>query len=311
MTIYDLMQLGLNELVTKKEESPETASFECNQMLEHLFDFSHFQLLMNRNKDVTPEQAEKFENMLKQRCTGYPLQYLLGEWDFYGLTFQVGEGVLIPRSDTEVLVDAALSALSRVESPVVADLCSGSGCIAISIGTKRPDAKVYAVELSEEALPYLRANLERHPCQMTVVAHDVLSWEPPDCLDAVLSNPPYLTQTEMEKLQAEVAYEPKLALEAGEDGLLFYRGIATQYKTYLRPGGSLLFEVGYRQAASVAQILENNGYVDIAIQKDLAGISRVVSGKKPLGKNKPVVMENDVQNHSTGLPRFHEKTRKG
>lgn len=252
------------------------ADFDAKCMIE--------QVTGRNYHDMTPlsdEEADNARAMAERRITGEPLQYILGEWEFYGLRMFVGEGVLIPRPDTETLVDAVLERFVRTDAPVILDLCSGSGCIALALKANLPQASVHAVEKSDKALAYLRKNNACHGDRITIHQHDVLDVQTADDfsgVDVIVSNPPYLTAEEMAVLQTEVRHEPAMALEGGEDGLLFYREIPKIWKKSLRPGGMLAFEVGDAQAEDVAAILAENGFADIRILPDLAGISRVVLG---------------------------------
>ncbi len=252
------------------------ADFDAKCMIE--------QVTGRKYHDMTPlsdKEAENARAMAERRVAGEPLQYILGEWEFYGLRMFVGEGVLIPRPDTETLVDAVLERFVRTDAPVILDLCSGSGCIALALQANLPQASVHAVEKSDKALAYLRKNNAYHGDKITVRQADVLDAHTAagfSGVDVIVSNPPYLTAEEMASLQTEVRHEPAMALEGGEDGLLFYREIPKIWKKSLRPGGMLAFEVGDAQAEDVAAILEENGFADIRILPDLAGISRVVLG---------------------------------
>jgi len=217
----------------------------------------------------------------KRRAMGEPLQYLLGEWEFYGLPFKVGEGVLIPRPDTETLVDAALDFLKDTASPVIIDLCSGSGCIAVTLKKLIPKACVYAIEISEDAVYYLNENIKINNVDVTVVQGDITDPKlarrfPVNSADCIVSNPPYLTDAEMAELQKEVTYEPSSALRGGRDGLDFYRVIPKIWGKVLKKGGLLAFEVGYRQSEAVCDILRADGYKGMRAVKDLGGNDRVV-----------------------------------
>lgn len=254
-------------------DSPE---FDAAQLIEAVTGISRGRMPLEGQQDITPIQWKKLRALTDRRAQKYPLQYLLGEWGFYGLSFSVGEGVLIPRADTETLVETGLELLEGTDHPVVYDLCSGSGCIAAAVASQRPDAVVYAVEVSQDSFSYLIRNVRAFPGVKPVLADifDAVSKLPP--CNLILSNPPYLSDEEMEHLQTEVAYEPKIALRAGENGLYFYRRIADMYKGSLLPNGKLAFEVGYRQSGPVEGILKQNGWKNITVRKDLNGINRVV-----------------------------------
>lgn len=280
MGLWELYQQAARELSARMPE--REASFEAFCLLEKLFGWNKNQVLLHKDQEVSPEQAENLAALLEKRKSGYPLQYLLGSWDFWGYDFQVGEGVLIPRADTETLCEAVLTAAKDFPAPVICDLCSGSGCLPVVYAKELPQARrIYAVELSEAALPYLRANVERHGCEnVRIVPDDVLRWTPPEPLHIISANPPYLSADEMAQLQKEVSFEPKMALEAPENGLYFYRILSRRCYDWLAEGGFLAFEVGYRQAAAVAELMKKAAYTDIRITADLCGVERVVSGRK-------------------------------
>lgn len=220
-------------------------------------------------------------NVANRRAAHYPLQYLLGGWEFYGLYFHVGEGVLIPRADTETLVDAVLQYGHLPQQATIVDLCTGSGCIALALQSQRKNDTVYGIEKSETALAYARKNAAYHNMAVDFRLADVLHPQTAadfTNVDAIVSNPPYLTAEDMQQLQEEVSYEPQMALAGGTDGLLFYRQITALWKTTLKAGGMLAFEVGIHQAEAVSEILRIHGFVSISTVPDLCGIQRVVYG---------------------------------
>lgn len=232
------------------------------------------------------ETAEKkIRELTEKRCSGYPLQYLLGQWEFFGFPVKVGEGVLIPRPDTETLVEQIIDICTknRLRSPVIADLCSGSGCIAIALKNHIPDARVIAAELSDDALVYLRQNVQLNNADIHIIKGDVLDEDFSRSLgelDIIVSNPPYLTGEEMNTLQTEVSYEPKKALYGGKDGLDFYRKMTALWKNTLKSGGWLAYEYGMGQHDDVRKILENNSFTDIELRTDGGGIIRTAAGRK-------------------------------
>ena len=219
-------------------------------------------------------EDSKIEAAVEKRITGYPLQYILGEWEFFGLPFYVGEGVLIPRPDTEILVERALELLKDKPSAKVLDLCAGSGCISISVA-KNSDCDVTAVEMSDIAFSYLEKNIQLNSARVTAIKADILSGIGGK-YDLILSNPPYICTKELELLSREVKNEPRLALDGGADGLFFYRKIAEIYKSNLAPNGKLMLEIGYDQRISVTNILEEAGYKNIVCYKDYGGNNRVL-----------------------------------
>ncbi len=266
-------------LQCRKRLTHDTADFDLSQLFYAQFGA---QAQHTRpNDEVAADDALIFSQKVKRLGEGYPLQYLLGEWEFYSIPLKVGEGVLIPRPDTETLVDVALGFLSRQPKAKVADFCAGSGAISLALAQNLPQSTVYALELSQEALRYLRENTKDCP-NISVLEADVLGdLTPLDLprLDMVISNPPYLTAQEMTELSEPVRYEPEMALDGGEDGLVFYRSIVQSAKSLLAPGGLLVFEAGWQQARQIADIMAAQGYRSIGFAKDLAGIDRCVYGR--------------------------------
>lgn len=233
------------------------------------------------DRPLTAAVEEKLTVALCERAAGRPLQYILGEWEFLTLTLRVGEGVLIPRQDTECLCETAAERLHGIPSPRVLDLCAGSGCVGLGIASLCPTAAVTAVELSEEALPYLRANVERYPAYaVTVRQGDVLvDWADfEDGFDAIVSNPPYIPTNQLSSLMREVQHEPRMALDGDADGLRFYRVITEHWSRKLRAGGFCAVEVGYDQASAVAALFTKAGLRQVEIRRDYAGVERVVCG---------------------------------
>ena len=242
--------------------------------------------MFSPKEPVPDNKAAEILSLARQRSEGYPLQYLLGQWEFWGCNFRIGEGVLIPRPDTETLVEHVLGICRRkgLKKPKIADLCSGSGCIAVALKKEIPEAEVYAVELSEKALYYLRQNTELNDCgDIRIISGDVLKSETArriSELDILVSNPPYLTTQDMNELMTEVRYEPESALFGGEDGLDFYRAITELWRASVKDGGYIAYELGLGQHEAVKAILETNGFGDVELQRDGAGIIRTVAALK-------------------------------
>lgn len=233
----------------------------------------------------TPAEAEKLAALAARRAEREPLQYLLGEWDFYGLTLKVGPGVLCPRADTEIVCEAALELLQGVAHPTVYDLCAGTGCLGLAIAAQRPDAAVTCVEKSNAAWPYLTANAAQAPNLRTVQADVFAFWRtlPQGGADLLISNPPYLTADEMAALMPETAREPAMALDGGTDGLDFYRLLTARYQAALRPGGWLVLEIGWQQADAVLALGAQSGWQNASCRKDYGGNDRaVLLQKSPL-----------------------------
>ena len=237
------------------------------------------------DRPLTAEQAAKLEALTARRATREPLQYLCGSWPFLDFELVVGPGVLCPRADTEVVAEAAAQMLAGVQAPKVLDLCAGTGCLGLGVKRFCPEADVTCVEKSPEAFRYLKKNAASALKQGTAraVEGDLFHyWQglPEGKLDLIVSNPPYLTAAEMQQLQPEVAREPAMALEAGEDGLVFYRALAEHYQNALRPGGALALEIGWQQREAVTALLAANGWVDIACRKDYGGNDRCILARR-------------------------------
>ena len=246
--------------------SIEDAELEAKWILEDASDAGHAREIAQR------------------RAKHEPLQYLLGKWEFYGLTVFVGPGVLIPRADTETLVDAVLSRVKDFAGQRIADLCTGSGCIALALAAHMPQTSFTGIDISDDALAYALKNKAYHNLQNTAFLRaDVLAAETAAQyrdLAAIVCNPPYLTAEDMRQLQAEVQYEPESALYGEKDGLHFYRSITKIWKQTLCTGGLLAYEVGCTQANAVAEILAENGFSAIEILRDLNGMERAVLGRR-------------------------------
>lgn len=229
---------------------------------------------------LTDEQYQKLLALARRRAEHYPLQYLLGEWDFMDFALRVGEGVLIPRPDTECVCEAAARKIADMPAPRVADLCSGSGAVGIAVKRLVPGAQVTCVELSEQALAYLRRNAQPYA---QVQQADVFAWQntqPDESWDLFVSNPPYLAAAEMDGLQPEVRCEPRMALLAEQNGLAFYAHFARCYRSKLAHGGWFVAEIGYKQAQSVHELFEQNNWSNIEILQDYAGNDRVICAQK-------------------------------
>ncbi len=257
--------------------------FEAKQIIKHVTGFNNAQILTKYMTPLTEFQQNNLTVIIKQRLIHYPLQYIIGRWNFFGYEFFVGPGVLIPRPDTETLMDVCLEALKQKQTPCVLDLCAGTGCISIALKGEVPSAEVTAVEKYDEAIGYLQKNIKLNAVDVNLVKGDVLCTEGAEGLyDLIVSNPPYINEHDMNELQAEVTFEPKTALAGGNDGLDFYRHIAKSYKPYLKEDGIMAFEVGIDQAEAVADIMKQNGFETVDTREDMNGIRRVVLGHQKL-----------------------------
>lgn len=261
----------ISQMLTPFSDEPKT---EAKYIAAHLAGCEPNRLIFSE----TEIDSEDIKKIVLKRKNGTPLQYILGKWWFYKYEFLVGNGVLIPRQDTEVLVEAALDFIKDIENPAVCDLCSGSGCIAISVAKDREDATVTAVEKYDAAYKYLCRNIEYNKAQNVKPVLADVTEKPFGKYDLIVSNPPYIKDGDKKDLSKEVLNEPHTALFGGEDGLYFYRTISENWKQALNTGGILAFEVGINEDTAVAEILSNNGFVNIGVKNDLIGIERVVFG---------------------------------
>lgn len=263
-----------------KEKLSFTDSFEFDTIciFEDLLGFSKSQIYFNHNL-ATDEQIKIVEDVINRRKNGEPLQYILGEWDFYDLTFNVGKGVLIPRPETEMLVDFALEKIKDAKSPIIYDLCAGSGCIGLTIAYHRKDAKVYLLEKEEDALKYLKSNKEKYNLDNAKIIQGNLfnvDFSKIPEADIILSNPPYIPASEIEGLQKEVHFEPITALDGGIDGLDFYRCIAEKWASKVRKNGYIALECGGKQSEDIINLF-NGKYSEKQVIYDFNNIDRIVT----------------------------------
>lgn len=221
--------------------------------------------------------TKRLADCLWKLKTGEPLQYVIGKWDFYESEFYVGEGVLIPRPETEELVDLAVKYLKTVTNPVVIDLCSGSGCIGVSIAKAVTDSKVCCIEKSKEAFGYLEKNAK--DCNNVVLINDdIFNDIDIKNADLIISNPPYIKTSDLANLQDEVKKEPQMALDGGNDGLDFYRIINTNWTSKLKPNGVLMLEIGEDQGNDIVDVLTE--FNNVEVKKDMYGNDRMVVAKR-------------------------------
>lgn len=230
-----------------------------------------------------PEMERRVRELTARHLAGEPVAYLIGEWEFYGLPLDISKEVLIPRPDTEVLVDQALPYVQSLGNCRVLDLCAGSGCVGLAVAANVPACRVVLGELSEGALRVCKQNVRRNSLNARVTCVSVNALEPPASalwdFDIIACNPPYIPTGDIPGLDVSVRdYEPHMALDGGADGLDFYRAVTQKWKSALRLGGSLIFEVGIGQAPSVEDILARNGFEGIQTTADTQGIWRVVEG---------------------------------
>lgn len=262
-------------------------------LLRHFFRLDRPGLALHGDESPSPEEEAAFLRAAAERAARRPLQYILGTWEFLGLSLKVGEGVLVPREDTAVLVEALAEHLRDLPAPRGADLCAGTGAVALGLCSLVPGAEAVCIELSGQAFPFLEENLNAYPQYRTrSVRGDVLLPEtaglfPEAGLDFIASNPPYIAAEELPGLQAEVQKEPALALDGGRDGLLFYRAIAQHWLRVLKPGGVLAVEIGDTQAEDVCALFAAHGLERLCVYKDWAGLDRAVLARRPFAEAAP------------------------
>lgn len=234
---------------------------------------------------MSPDQERRTRQLVERHLKGEPVAYLIGEWEFYGLPLDISSDVLIPRPDTETLAETAIEYCKTLGAGRVLDLCAGSGCVGLAVAAHVPSARVVLADVSEAALRICRQNIRRNNLSARVEQVEADALEKPTSnlgeFQCIVSNPPYIPSKDIDGLDASVRdYEPHLALDGGEDGLIFYRSIVEHWTPFLAPGGRMCFEVGIGQADSVLRIMRAGGYGDIQIIKDLNGIQRVVYGTR-------------------------------
>lgn len=268
------------------EKGDENPRLSAEWLLSAATGLSRVELYAHHDRPLSPDERATLREGVKRRAAGEPLQYVTGEVAFRHLVLTVRPGVLIPRPETEILVGEALSAVAGVEAPLVVDLCTGSGCIALSMAQENVQARVFACDISPAAVEVARDNAGRLGLsqRVSVVSGDLFEPLPGELrgsVDVVISNPPYIPSADVPRLPAEVAgFEPHLALDGGADGLDFWRRIAQESRDWLRPGGHLLVELDERcvnSAAEGARIW----YEDVSVIRDLAGRPRVLRGRLP------------------------------
>ncbi|MBR1730968.1 MAG: peptide chain release factor N(5)-glutamine methyltransferase [Ruminococcus sp.] len=266
----------------------ENPAFNSLCLVEKAFSVTHQDLIIKPSITADEKKLATFESLVERRLSGEPLQYILGEWEFYGRRLKVGSGVLIPRDDTEVLLRCCLEILKTKPCARILDLCSGSGALAIAVA-KETGCEVYAVEKSADALPYLYENIKLNNAEVKVCDGDVF-----EChrefengfFDLILSNPPYIKSEEINSLQTEVGFEPRMALDGGEDGYDFYRFIIKEWSAKLKSGGTLAFELGEGQFDTVKALMNEAGYENITPRYDFSNIQRAVTASMPSPEGK-------------------------
>ena len=280
-TTYNNLYMDIRQ--TLRRAGIEAATLEARELMCFASGKTRSQLVRDGQLYVPPAIEERARDLVCRHLAGEPVAYLIGEWEFYGLPLDISESVLIPRPDTETLVDHVVAWLRPLPECRVLDLCAGSGCIGLAIAKNAPGCHAVLGELDEGALRVCRQNIRRNDLTGRVVSLQLDAREKPPAhlgeFDCIVSNPPYIPDGDIAGLDVSVRdYEPHLALKGGADGLDFYRDITRLWTAALRVGGRLLFEVGIGQADEVLRIMRSVGFGDLEITPDLNGIPRVVEG---------------------------------
>lgn len=279
MTLSQLYRKARSDFQNFGVDSPQ---YDAMCLMEHFFGVNRAELVVMGDKLPETELEQEFLKAVEKRSSGYPLQYILGKWTFMDIPLFVGEGVLVPRDDTEVLVREAIERIKSIENPKVIDLCSGSGAVALAVAKACPRAEVFAVELSGLAFLYLEKNIEYNGCKnVKAVKGDMFKLHTNFAdgeFDAVLSNPPYIKSDVIATLAKEVQHEPKLALDGGADGMIFYNAIAENWKVKIRKNGFIGVEIGEDLTDEVVDLFKTNMLEDISVFKDMAELDRAIFG---------------------------------
>lgn len=280
---YNQLYRHIIDILTKA--GIDSPAFDAMCLFENQFNMNRHALIMQGDKEAPQKESEQLIQQANKRATGYPLQYLIGRWDFMDCEFFVGDGVLIPREDTSVVVQLCIDNIKSVygESPQlkILDLCAGSGAISIALAKEFGESNITALELSDKAMKYLTKNIEHNQCsKVKAVYGDVFKsyMDFTDSFDVIISNPPYIISDEIKTLQAEVQHEPALALDGGTDGYDFYRAIIKHWSERLSDKGILVFELGEGQYDTVKDLMLKKGFTNIRCAYDIQDIERGISG---------------------------------
>ena len=278
-TIKALLQWTTEFLSKKGVESPR---LDAQILLAHVMGCPKIELIARSNDEPTDDERTRFKELIRQRVEGWPVAYLVGHRDFFLLSFEVSPAVLVPRPDTETLVELALRTVKG--NPTILDLGTGSGCIAVSLAHQCKGATVTAIDVSPDAIDIAKRNAVRHGVgnRITFLTGDLFAPLSGSPFDLIVSNPPYISHAELADLPADVReHEPRVALDGGPDGLAFYRRIANEASAFLKSGGSVMVEIGWTQEPAVRALFEGRPELThVASAKDGGGRWRVVSAKK-------------------------------
>lgn len=275
MTYREALETGTKEL---EKENIADAKLDAWYLLQMACGIDRNFYYLHEEEEIPEEHLSTFQITVKKRTEHVPLQYIIGEQEFMGLKFKVNSNVLIPRQDTETLVEEALKHIKP--GMKVLDLCTGSGCIIVSIAKNVPDIVCFGTDISKQALLVAKENAKRNDVEVELKRSDLFD-NITGTFDVIVSNPPYIATAEIASLMPEVRdFEPIEALDGKEDGLYFYRIIIEKSMDFLNPDGYLCLEIGYDQGSAVSLLMKQAGFTDVIVIKDLAGLDRVVKGRK-------------------------------
>ncbi len=269
----EVLEEGINHLINHKIDN---GNIDAWYLFSHVFNIERAEYFLNLNKEVNSSRYSEFMNLIEKRASHVPLQYIIGYTEFMGLRIKVNENVLIPRHDTEVLVEEVLKVCDNKN---ILDMCTGSGCIIISLKKLANIKKAIGVDISKDAIILARENAALNEVDVEFIESDLFE-NIEGKFDIIVSNPPYIPKADIEDLSMEVRdHEPHLALDGKEDGLYFYRRIIKEVKKYLNPNGYVFFEIGYNQADDLLVLFKSEGIDNVEIIQDLAGHDRVVKAR--------------------------------
>ncbi len=276
-TYYENLQTARDKL---RRKGIADADVDAWYLLAYVLGINRAEFYLHRDEQLPEDKALYYHSLVKRRADHIPLQHLTGTEEFMGLEFEVNEHVLIPRQDTEILVEEVLKVS---EGKSVLDLCTGSGCIIVSLARLGNITRAAAVDISEKALETAIRNAKKHEVFVEFLQSDLYE-KVTGTFDIIVSNPPYISREEIDTLMPEVKdHEPRIALMGGEDGLEFYRRIIGGLRNHLSENGGVFFEIGYDQGKAVRKLLASDGFIEIEVKKDLSGLDRVVCAKRPQG----------------------------
>ncbi len=280
LTVLEAINLSTEFLGKKEIESPR---INAELLLAHTLNCKRLDLYLSYDRPLNEDEVNIYREFIRRRSKSEPLQYIIGKVEFYGLEFNVNPSVLIPRQETEILVETIINSVNKEDNLRILDIGVGSGNISISLAKHLPYSKTTALDISKEALVIAKANAEMNNVsdRINFINHNILTDDLHDEFDIIVSNPPYISEKEFPELKDELkVYEPRNALTDFSDGLNYFRVISSKAQKYVKHNGKIFFEVGQGQAEEVKKILNENNFVEVAIIKDYLKIDRVISAVK-------------------------------